>query len=223
MYKVLKEAYTYSCRGLVNINDLTLSDSVFTIKGRWQEIDSFTHLPIEKWAKANESLSVPLASSQVVYTNKILGNPKIVPPRDVNSDQKDTDFWFLVGFLCKHIEELHNFQKDSELYTFVRRLGSIYSPSFNLPMNILTLPRSKLEALLNGLNITIEDTELFNKKTKLLLITILQRIKVSFSSKYNIMLDSYEVKEATTKDKYIRLLTLKDGGYYLNGLFVVNE
>lgn len=190
-------------RGIVDINDITINDEVYTAKRRWRKVTAIKITKTNKLAKSTHSFFTPIGPKQSVleYLNK---TPYYVP-RDKNCDNKNLNYWYTLG---KKLSELNNL---------------LESETFGIPINIILMDKKKCKAFLDGLFSGGLNYKNISKRARLGLSFMLKKQTwgYDYRSTYIVEKKNFTI---TTNPVIIKTLEVEeDNSYCVNGLYIYNK
>lgn len=191
-------------RGIVDINDVTINDEVYTAKRRWRKVVAINVSVTNKFCKSDHSFLTPIGKNQA----PVIIHKNIVPyyvPRDKNVDRMDLDYWFTLGKNVGNLKDLLNVN------------------SFFIPVNVFLMDRVKCKAFLLGFFSNEINLKEVNKRARLALSFMVKKLQKGYEYRST---STATKKDFTKKGRYYTIKTLdveEDNSYCINGLYVFNK
>lgn len=191
-------------RGIVDIDDVTVNDEVYTAKRRWKKVISIESQISSKIVKSEYSFFTLIGNRQGVVSVDGNSVPYYIP-RDKNLDLKNNDYWFKVGSSL------------SKMSSYL-----LYSDTFFIPINIILMDKIKCKSFLEGFFSNSLNIKNISKRAKLGLSFMLKKLTRGHDYR-----STYLIKKRTftlpNKKVIIKTLVIEeDNSYCVNGLYVYN-
>jgi len=191
-------------RGIIDIDDVTINDEVYTAKRRWRKVIAIKTIMTEDFIKSDYSFLTPIGINQdPVVLHKNLTSYYV--PRDKNSDNRSLNYWFLLGKKLSGLSNLLN------------------SDTFSIPINIILMEKKKCKAFIEGFFSTNPNYKNISKRSKLGLSFMLKKLDwgYEYRSTFKIKYKKYKLKNKLYEMKYLEVE--EDKSYCINGLYVINS
>lgn len=185
-------------RGIININEVTLNDEVYTAKRRWRKVVGIKEESTIKISKTTHSFHTPVGLSQYAIGGK---EAPFYIPRDKNSDTKPVKYWYDLG-------------------SRLSANPAIYTKSFFIPFSVLMLNSAKSKAFINGFFSNKVELSKLNRRSRLGLVFMCMKMSPHYDYR-----TTFSVKKSDFISKSFKFKVLEidqDDSYCVNGLFVIN-
>lgn len=190
-------------RGIIDIDEVTINDEVYTAKRRWRKVVSIETQSCNKFIKSTHSFLTPIGKKQSdIEINKI--QVPYYVPRDKNLDNKPLEYWFKIGKLLSSLDSV------------------LYQSSFFIPINVILMDKTKCKSFLDGFFSNNVDITKLDKRARLGLSFMLKKQTKGYEYRSTYIVSK---KNFTSNNNCLTIKTLsidEDDSYCINGLYVFN-
>lgn len=196
--------YVVTRRGIVDINDITISDEVYTAKRRWRKVLEIKEEVAIEVIKTDHSFYALLSGNQELA----LINKKDIPffvPRDKNLDSKTLKYWFEIG---------SNLSKNEKF---------LFNELFHIPINVILMKKEKCRAFIDGFFSNNLNIRKLNKKVKLAILFMMKKFEKNHDYRSTYIAKKTHYQKLNTQQKIKTLVIDEDNSYCVNGLYILNR